>query len=189
MNLNSFLKEIKTKNINDCNQEEIKNILQIRNEEKIRKNMFNSSLISLVSHREWVKKFKNNKKNFFFGIFLKEKLIGGLGLKNYDQQFNHVDWAFYISDKDNKIGLGASVEYFSLEYIFTNFNINSLFCYVLISNSEVLKLHNKFGFKKIDLDKDFNKRYNYDNIQNVQRLILTKESWNFLKKDIKKKYF
>ena len=65
MNLNNFLKEINTKDINDCNQEEIKNILQIRNEEKIRKNMFNSSLISLVSHREWVKKFKNNKKIFF----------------------------------------------------------------------------------------------------------------------------
>ena len=109
--------------------------------------MFNSSLISLVSHREWVKKFKTIKKIFFWN-FLKRKLIGGLGLKNYDQQFNHVDWAFYISDKDNKIGLGASVEYFSLEYISTNFNINSLFCYVLTSNSEVLKLHNKFGFKK-----------------------------------------
>ena len=37
MNLNNFLKEINTKDINDCNQEEIKNILQIRNEEKFEK--------------------------------------------------------------------------------------------------------------------------------------------------------
>ena len=136
----------------------------------------------MFSHREWVKKFKNNKKNFFFGIFLKENLLEDWDLKIMINNLTMLIGLFTFQIKNNKIGLGASVEYFSLEYIFTNFNINSLFCYVLTSNSEVLKLHNKFGFKKIDLDNDFNKRYNYDNIQNVQRLILTKSLGTFRKK-------
>ena len=55
------MKEINTKDINDCNQEEIK--IYFKLETKKTKKMFNSSLISLVSHRE-LQNLKTIKKFF-----------------------------------------------------------------------------------------------------------------------------
>ena len=56
------------------------------------------------------------------------------------------EWAFYISQKKNFIGLGALIEFKALEFFFSIFNIKKLICLVLKSNAEVIKLHYKFGF-------------------------------------------
>ena len=188
MKLNNIIENLKLININECNSNETEEILNIRNEDKIRSKMFNTEIISNDDHLKWKTTFKNSLNNFFYAIIFKKKIIGGLGMKNYDKQKKSVDWAFYISSKKKILGLGASVEYYAINYMFSKLSLKKLYCYVIRSNKEVIKLHNKFGFKIKKIDKYFSKNYSYDNISNVQKMCLSYEEWYLRKNIIKKKF-
>ena len=120
MNLKTVLDNLKFQNIITCTDKEIIEIKDIRNEKNIRKNMFTKGEILLDQHLEWFEKIKFSKSNFFYCIKYKNKIVGGLGLKNYNKNLLSGEWAYYVSEKYKSVGLGASIEFKALEYFFNH---------------------------------------------------------------------
>lgn len=189
MKLKNILDNLYFKNIKLCSNDEINDILKIRNENNIRRNSVSKNKITMKEHISWVNKIKNSKINNFYAIKYKNNTVGGLALNNYDQKLLLGEWSFYISEKNKFIGLGASIEFKSIEYFFNFYNLNTLFCYVLKHNLPVLKLHKKFGFEEILFDK----YYKDSNIKNIVSenvyYALKKYKWNMIKDKIYKLYF
>jgi UDP-4-amino-4,6-dideoxy-N-acetyl-beta-L-altrosamine N-acetyltransferase len=188
-----FLKKISDnlnfQNILTCSDADVRVILEIRNEEKIRNNMFNSKIISLEEHLLWKKNFLESNTDRFYCIKYKNIIVGGLGLKNYNIKNLSADWAFYVAESRNFIGLGASIENKALNYFFDNYKIKNIFCYVLISNAAVINLHKKFGFKKINMDSNFEDNFLNVKKKDVLRMKLSKFEWIANKSSIYNKFF
>ncbi len=181
MKLEKKFKSIIFENIKYSSEEDKFKILDIRNEEKIRKQMFNNYLISKIDHKNWLKNFDVTKKNFFYCIKYDDKIIGGLGLNLLDEAKFEFDWSFYITQKEKLLGLGTLTELKALDYFFDNYKIQSLFCYVFKKNKLVLKLHKKFGFIETNFKKKFNIP-NYISNNDIVFLKINKDQWNMKKK-------
>ena len=189
MNLNKILKNIYFENIIKCSEEDIRNIRNIRNELNIRKNMTNNKLISNNEHIEWYQSLKNSKPNFFYAIRYHNDLIGGVGVKSFDEKSRFAEWSFYVSEKKKFTGLGAALEFKAINFIFELFRLKILYCYVLKHNPEVIKLHKRFGFNEITFQ-EYTK-----NIKLVKKSLdasffyLNKKKWNEINTSIYNKYF
>ena len=70
MNLKKKFDNIKFIDCILCNKSDILEILDIRNENSIRNNMFNTKLISKEDHLNWFAKIKNCDSNKFYFIKL-----------------------------------------------------------------------------------------------------------------------
>ena len=186
MNLKNIYNMILFKPVFECTPDQLIKMLKIRNELNIRNNMFNSKLIQLDEHIAWSKKIKFDKKDFYFAVIKNKKIIGGLGFKYFDDS-KSFDWSFHISSEETTPGIGAVLEYKSLEFIFTKYKPKILNCYVLKTNKKVSNLHKKFGFSETNITRDF--KYNYNNIENVLKLCITKDEWELKKTVIKNKFF
>ena len=147
MKLINILNNLEIDNIKNLNYKEVLFIKNIRNEAEIRKNMFNKHIISHQEHINWYTRLKKINSEKFYCIKYKKKIIGGLGLKYLNKNISAY-WSFYISKKASFSGLGATVEYMALNYFFSKYRLKKICCYVLKKNSLVIKLHEKFGFKK-----------------------------------------
>ena len=91
--------------------------------------------------------------------------------------------------KKNIIGLGASVEFFAINYFFDIFKLKKLYCFVLKHNQEVVKLHKRFGFKEITFN-DYKKNIILaKRVSDAIYLTLEKRDWKNIKKIIYQKYF
>ena len=189
MKLNKILQKLTLQTLKECSDKELEIIRKMRNEKKIRKNMVNNKIILIPEHKKWVRQICQSNKNFFFVIKYNNNIIGGLGLKNYNNLINSGEWSFYISEKKNFIGLGATIEFMAINYFFDKFKLNKLFCFVLTHNLEVVNLHKKFGFKEIS-DNEYCKN-NKLQIKKLDAVYLNLErnNWNKNYYTIKKKFF
>ena len=186
MKLINTLSNLKLQNILNCSKIETDEILKFRNEKEIRKNMFTQHIISKKEHLEWLKKLKinNSVKNLI--VFKNNEVIGFFGISKIFKQ-ESAYWAFYISKEFRKIGIGISLEYLAIEYLFKRLRLKKIFCEVLLSNPDVINLHKKFGFTLTNKN-NYTILINKKKIKLV-KLKLKKEKWEILKLNIKKKFF
>jgi len=189
MDLNKILFNLKFKNITKTSNANVLELLKIRNQENIRNKMFTKKLITKHDHYLWLNKVKKNNKEDFFIIYYKEFVCGGLGIKNINKKFNMCDWAFYLSNEFNFPGLGASVEFKSINFIFDKYKLSKINCYVLKNNKTVINLHNKFFFVKVPiLDTEFD-NYNINfSKNNVIKFFLDLKNWKIKSKKFISKF-
>ncbi len=135
------------KNILSCSNELQQEVRDWRNHEDIKKNMYNSHIISCNEHNQWLQSLKINSSTYVYIAFENNNPIGVVSINNYKPLWLTADWAFYLNPSYllHK-GLGAALEYHFLNFIFDEFNLAKLNCEVLETNPLVVKLHQKFGF-------------------------------------------
>ena len=156
MNLNNFFNNIIFEKIISENDTDIKKILEIRNEEKVRNSMINDEIIIFEKHKSWISGHLKNNKKIFYKIKFLNKLIGLITLDINEKK--NVSWAFYISEKTQK-GLGALIELKFLDFFFFQLLEKDLECQVLSFNQSVINLHIKYGFKIVGTKKNFLNRF------------------------------
>ena len=189
MKLNKIINQITFLNLKESSLNDLKKIREIRNDIKIRKNMVNNKIISYKDHLKWCDEVCNSKITFFYIIKYKNQIIGGLGLKNYNNKLNFAEWSFYVSPKKIFIGLGATLEFKAIDYLFEKYELKKLYCYVLGHNLDVIKLHTRFGFDRIAFEQYISNIYLEKNIEKSVYFSLDRNKWNKLSKSIYNKYF
>ena len=156
MNLSNLFNKIIFEKIVSEKDADIKKILKIRNEEKVRNSMINDEIIITEDHVSWLLgHLKINKKIFYKIKFLIE-VIGLITLDTNEKK--NFSWAFYISEKTQK-GLGALIELKFLDFFFFQLLEKDLKCQVLSFNQSVINLHLKYGFKIVGTKKSFLNRF------------------------------
>jgi len=189
MNLTNIINKLRIKYISELNRKELSKILEIRNEDNVRKNMFSKHLITQEEHTIWSENQKNSKHDFFYGVLYADQLIGGLGLYNTNKKNENSDWGFYIATEVKVNGLGAALEFKAIKFFFENFEIDKLICFVYNHNSEVIRLHKKFGFLEISCDDSTVLKSKNIATKDLTCLCLPKVFWMTKEKEMLKKYF
>lgn len=141
------------------NDNEIKDILELRNQKNIREHMKDSKIITIKKHFDFINSLKDSIDRKYFAIFNENRLLGSLNfIKNEE-----LSWGLYFKDTSSPILKSVST-YIFLEFIFKQFD-NDINSSVKKNNVQALNFNKSFGF---DIFKE-NNEYFY--------LILSKQTW------------
>lgn len=127
--------------------EDAEMVLEWRNQDFVRLNMYYHKIIDLETHMKWFSSMMGDASLQYFIYEQNNIPLGLVAFTNIDRKNNKAFWAFYAAD-NKKIGVGVEMETLALRYAFEELNLNKLCCEVLEFNSSVISFHRKFGFKQ-----------------------------------------
>lgn len=164
-------------------------VLEWRNQDFVRLNMYYHEVIDLETHMKWFSSMMDDASSQYFIYEQNSIPLGLVAFTNIDRKNNKAFWAFYAAD-NKKIGVGVEMETLALQYAFEELQLNKLCCEVLEFNSSVISFHQKFGFKQEGI-----RRQDYfrdGKFFDIYELALFKDvyfkSKNVVEKRLKKRY-
>ncbi|MEH2192961.1 MAG: UDP-4-amino-4,6-dideoxy-N-acetyl-beta-L-altrosamine N-acetyltransferase [Nostoc sp.] len=129
-------------------ESDLQQVLEWRNSDRIRANMYTDHIISMDEHREWFEKITKDDKDVYKIFEFKARSLGVVNATQIDRVNQKCSWAFYLGDENVPLGSGAVMEFLFLKYIFEELKIRKLCCEVFGFNLTTIKLHQKFGFRE-----------------------------------------
>ena len=132
--------------IRPVNIDDAKLILNWRNQDFVRVNMYNNHIISYDEHMKWFNKMLNDKSSKYFIYEREQEPIGVISFYEINLETKKASWAFYLGDEKFR-GAGVEMEQLALDYAFSKLGLYKLYCEVLSFNSSVIEFHKKFGFR------------------------------------------
>ncbi len=129
--------------------DDIEMIRNWRNSPDVSKYMYTDTIISKENQTSWYEKVVKDKSCKYWIISYDNKSIGLASITGIDKALQSCYWAFYLGDSSIRgAGIGSKVEYNVIEYVFNELNLNKLRCEVFVVNDNVIKMHEKFGFRR-----------------------------------------
>ena len=123
-------------------------ILEWRNSERIRVNMYTDHIISIEEHRDW---YHNLRKGGHSVCLVFERLDRPCGIVNFtgfDRKGGRCDWGFYLGETDLPRGTGDVMGMLGLEYAFEKLNIRKLCGEAFAFNTSSIKFFGRLGFSE-----------------------------------------
>ena len=166
---------------------DLEKVLEWRNKDAIRKNMYSDGIICPEEHSDWYKRVQGNPEVKCHVLEHAGRLIGYASVSKIDVKNGTCYWAFYIGENTVPPGSGAVLEWLYLEYVFEELGVRKLCCEVFAFNSSVVKLHKKFGF----LEEGIYRKHILKNgvYEDVVILALFREEWPGIKEKMEKVCF
>ncbi|MGZ4118499.1 MAG: GNAT family N-acetyltransferase, partial [Bacteroidia bacterium] len=92
--------------------EELKiEVLNWRNDDRIRKWMFNKNKIILNDHLNFIQKLCTDNKNYYWLVYKQEQAIGVININNYEANNQSCEWGFYLNPALFMSNLGFELFY------------------------------------------------------------------------------
>ncbi len=126
-----------------------------------------------------------NEKNFIIADIKTNKAIGTIALVDIDMRNKRAEFGRYYV-KGNSLESIEAV-YLLVEYGFEHLNLNNVFCLSFEKNKSVVKQHEKFGFMKCGILKEY--IYHDGKYENVVFQCLLKREYDKIKNKLKKILF
>ncbi len=120
-----------------------------RNQPDVRRWMYNDHEIGVEEHASWFAAVLAEPRPRHWIIVVDEMPVGLVNLYALDEARRSGSWAYYIAEESVRgQGIGAVVEFLTLETAFGPFGLGKLSCEVLADNEGVIRLHESFGFQR-----------------------------------------
>ncbi|MBE1555021.1 UDP-4-amino-4,6-dideoxy-N-acetyl-beta-L-altrosamine N-acetyltransferase [Sporosarcina limicola] len=134
--------------LKDIAENDLRFILDWRNQESIRKVMFNHDMISWEQHIQWFKQVQTSVTALSKVFYFDDVPYGVLNITQIDPIHNRCEWGFYIGEPEAPKGMGTVLGYTALNYIFRELKIQKLDAEVLDFNDKSIYFHKKLGFNQ-----------------------------------------
>lgn len=166
--------------LREITKDDLEMIRLWRNSKEVSQYMYTENQISTEEQQKWFDRISHDKTSMYWIIQYDTKPLGVVSISEINKVFDSCFWAFYLGDSSVRgVGIGAKVEYHIISYVFDTLQLNKLCCEVLTTNEKVIKMHEKFGFRKEAYYRDHvlkNGQY-YD----VIGLAILKRDWQQIK--------
>ncbi len=130
-------------------REDLEMVRNWRNSSAVSQFMYTNIQISAEDQVKWFNRIEQDPTCKYWIITAEDVPVGLVSFMGIDLVNRKCTWAFYIGAEEYLgSGIGARVEFMSLEYAFFELNLNKVACEVLTSNERVIQLHKKFGFQQ-----------------------------------------
>lgn len=174
--------------LTDIKYPDIELVRKWRNSPEVRSFMYDEKQISFEQQKLWFERINKEENSVYWIIEFQDKKIGLVSLTGINHTLKSCYWAFYIGDTSVRgAGIGAKVEYNILEYVFSNISLNKLRCEVISSNEKVIKMHEKFGFRRESYYREHVIKQNVKH--DVIGLAILKSEWEILSPKMKEKIY
>lgn len=175
-------------NLKPLHKNDIELVRNWRNSKEVSQYMYNENQITKEQQKQWFEKVSKDPSCKYWIIEYQEKKIGLASITEINKTLQSCYWAFYLADTSIRgAGIGSKVEYNVIEYVFNELNLNKLRCEVFVTNDKVIKMHEKFGFRREAYYREHCIKGNTK--LDVVGLALLKYDWSLLKEGFKKKIY
>ncbi len=124
-------------------------LLAWRNSPEVSAYMYTDHRITAEEHDRWFEGVIGHPRRIYWIIELDGAPVGLANLYDVDRTNGRTSWAYYLADPTVRgKGVGAFVEFQVIERVFGEFGLEKLWCEVLVNNSAVARMHQKFGFRQ-----------------------------------------
>ena len=135
----------------DCNLrpiewDDLEKILEWRNSERIRSNMYSDHIISLEDHRAWFENLKLHSTSIYLSFEVQNQLAGLVYFTDIDTKNSKSNWGFYLGEENLPKGSGTAMGVLGLEYAFIQLKIRKLCGEAFSFNNASSRFHKKLGF-------------------------------------------
>lgn len=120
-------------------------VLEWRNAEDVRRNMYTHHVISPEEHSRWWQRVSIDPFSRLLIFEIDARPAGVVTFSRYTGKNGSATWAFYSGDRSRR-GIGSQMERAALEYAFETLEVRRLECEVLDFNRPVVDFHLKHGF-------------------------------------------
>jgi UDP-4-amino-4,6-dideoxy-N-acetyl-beta-L-altrosamine N-acetyltransferase len=161
-------------------KDHIEIIREWRNSESISKFMYTDDVISSEQQIKWFEKISNDSSQKYWIVYNNSEPVGQVSLYLIKPRFKTCYWAYYIGNENAAgTGIGAKIEFKLLNYVFDEMKFNKLCCEVFVFNESVIRLHEKFGFRR----EGYFRQHIFKNNQylDVVSMALLKSEWDIIK--------
>ena len=111
--------------------------------------MYTENIITKEQQIKWFESIQNKDNCRYWIIEYDGKKLGLASVTDISSTLSSCYWAFYLGDTSVRgVGVGSKVEYNVLKYVFEELKLNKLRCEVFVENDKVIKMHEKFGFRR-----------------------------------------
>ncbi len=121
-----------------------------RNNEKIRKWMYNDNIITKDEHVNFINFLKNSKDKVYWLVKKEDSniYVGVLNLVNISWRHRNAYLGIYTNPEQRIRGSGKIILSFILKIAFSFLNLHSLKLEVIENNEPAIRLYRNFGFQK-----------------------------------------
>ena len=150
--------------------------------------MYTEPTITPEQQLEWYNRISKDESSRYWIIEYNGNKLGLASITNIDRNLESCFWAFYLGDTSVRgAGIGAKVELKVLSFVFENLGLNKLRCEVFSFNEKVIKMHEKFGFRR---EAYYREHCTKDNEkQDVVGLAILKQDWLKIKDSLNQKIY
>ncbi|UPT70017.1 MAG: UDP-4-amino-4,6-dideoxy-N-acetyl-beta-L-altrosamine N-acetyltransferase [Flavobacterium sp. JAD_PAG50586_2] len=134
-------------NFIDLPIEDKKIVLEWRNDENIRKWMYNTDVVLLENHLQFIERLKDDKSKLYFLVRRKNVPVGVVSLIDIKDTVG--DWGYYIAPSLHDKNLGVEFYYYALLYFYRSLKFSKIIGYVLKDNKSANSFSDLFGFTKV----------------------------------------
>jgi len=128
-------------------------ILSWRNQDRIRKNMYNEKIITMEEHQQWIQHILQSKNDVYLLFFMDDIPTGLVYFNRINYKHEHCYWGFYIGRDDAAKGSGTIMATLAFDYAYKKLKMNKIYGEILAYNLASVKFHEKLGFKQEGLFK------------------------------------
>lgn len=142
------MEPIQEYNLRRLAEQDLELVLDWRNSEQVRANMFTDRIISFDEHRKWFQNLQQSGTAQTMVFEYLQKPYGIVNITQISQQNQTCYWGFYMGEPDRPKGLGTVMGYLAIEYIFNTLDMRKLYAEVLDFNTISQNYHEKLGFQQ-----------------------------------------
>lgn len=133
----------------DIQESDLEMIRSWRNSEEVSRYMYTDNIITEEEQLKWFKKIQADPTCRYWIIVYEGEKVGIASVNEIDVSRSNCSWTFYLKAQAVRgAGIGSKVEYHILSYVFDTLKLNKLRGEVFEFNDKVIKLHERFGFRR-----------------------------------------
>lgn len=136
------------KNYVNLTEKESRQILEWRNNEAIRKNMYNTGIIPWENHKAFIESLKERTDRFYWQVSTRDAVCGSVNLVDVDYELGRAELGYFMAADQMGGGKGFYFIFSALEFAFDVLELESLYGATNVENRSATLLDEYFGFKK-----------------------------------------
>lgn len=140
-----LLGDYKYKNFTQLTEEEILNVWKWRNDDAIRKYMYNPDIIPLENHRKFIQNIGSKEEYVYWLVFKGSKAAGVVNLTSIDATESKAEIGYYLVPEMMDSGIGLDFAYHNIYFAFCEIGCHSLFGGIDKRNNNALVLDSYLG--------------------------------------------
>lgn len=119
-------------------------ILALRNSERIRAVSINKSIIDFESHIKWVRGLAERDDCRYYAVLQNEAYLGTVSLTLIDREKGDLEWG--VAFKESALFVPSLIIYEMIEKVFLEMKMKTISLTVQADNHKVVEMNKKFGF-------------------------------------------
>lgn len=136
------------KNYVKLTETESRRILEWRNDESIRKNMYNTGIIPWENHQAFIEILKERTDRYYWQVSEGDVACGSVNLVDVNCEKGHAEMGYFMAPDQTGGGKGFYFIFSALVFAFDVLELKSLYGATNVENRSATLLDEYFGFKK-----------------------------------------